>query len=223
MSQWTTSNSAYGAFYKLPPRSKVADPQHALLTAIAPAATTPATAPATAAAPPVAPAGASSPLGGSAVLRNARVVPQPGDGSCLFHSLSHASTLEEGRTPGARQMAEATRLRLSIADFVESQPSTSIAGEPLSEWVKWESGLTPSAYAARMRSPGNWGGAIEIAVFARLFGVSVFVYEPMPEDPGAFRRVAAFHPPHETDQSAALLYRGGVHYDALERSDSLRA
>ena len=37
MAQWQTSNSTYGSFYKLPPREKVKDPQHALLVALAPA------------------------------------------------------------------------------------------------------------------------------------------------------------------------------------------
>ena len=51
-------------------------------------------------------------------------------------------------------------------------------------------------------------------VFARLFGVAVYVYEPLAAA-GSFQRIASFQPPHETEQQAHLLYRGGVHYDAL--------
>ena len=51
-------------------------------------------------------------------------------------------------------------------------------------------------------------------VFARLFGVAVHVYEPLAAA-GSFQRIASFQPPHETEQQAHLLYRGGVHYDAL--------
>ena len=36
-SRWRTSSQAYGAFYKLPPRESVKDPQHSLLVALAPA------------------------------------------------------------------------------------------------------------------------------------------------------------------------------------------
>lgn len=34
--RWQTSNQAYGAFYKLPPRARARNPQHTLLVALAP-------------------------------------------------------------------------------------------------------------------------------------------------------------------------------------------
>tara|TARA_B110001452_G_C15027137_1_gene358967 strand:+ start:4 stop:609 length:606 start_codon:yes stop_codon:yes gene_type:complete len=199
MAQWQTSNSAYGSFYKLPPREKVKDPQHALLVALAPAEPEPESEAAAALPEP----DTSSAVPGAAVLLGARAVVQPGDGSCLFHSLAHGTSSDAGR------------LRHAVADLVESSPDTPIGGEPLREWIKWDSGLTPARYAGRMRGTGSWGGAIEIAVFARLFGIAVYVYEQVDGDPGRHRRVAAFLPPHETEQSAHLVYRGGVHYDAL--------
>ena len=53
-------------------------------------------------------------------------------------------------------------------------------------------------------------------VHARLFGVAVHVYEALAAEAGWFKRVASFRPPHETEQAAHIVYRGGVHYDALE-------
>ena len=137
-SRWQTSSQAYGAFYKLPPREKVKDPQHSLLVALA-------------VEPPsreTAPSAADS----QGLVLQARVVPQPGDGACLFHSLADGN------------QSEPLRLRHTIADFIESQPDALIGGEPLRAWVKWESRLPPSLYAARMRGADCWGGAIEIAV-----------------------------------------------------------
>ncbi len=197
-SRWATSSQAYGAFYTLPPRDKVKDRQHALLVALdTPGESVPA----------AAAAAAGTAANAPAQLLRARVVTQPGDGSCLFHSLSHGSS------------AEPLRLRHAIADFIESQPDAAVGGEPLREWIRWDSDLSPDAYAARMRGAGNWGGAIELAVFARLFGVAAYVYEAVPAAPGSFRRIASFRPPHETEQVAHLLYRSGVHYDALQPVD----
>ena len=131
-SRWRTSSQVYGAFYKLPPRESVKDPQHSLLVALAPT-----------------PSAAADSQG---LVLQARVVPQPGDGACLFHSLADG------------HQAEPLRLRHAIADFIESQPDATICGEPLRAWVKWESRLPPALYAARMRGADCWGGAIEIAV-----------------------------------------------------------
>ena len=134
-SRWRTSSQVYGAFYKLPPRESVKDPQHSLLAALAPAVEPP-----------------SAAADSQGFVLQARVVPQPGDGACLFHSLADG------------HQAEPLRLRHAIADFIESQPDATICGEPLRAWVKWESRLPPALYAARMRAADCWGGAIEIAV-----------------------------------------------------------
>ena len=134
-SRWRTSSQVYGAFYKLPPRESVKDPQHSLLAALAPAVEPP-----------------SAAADSQGLVLQARVVPQPGDGACLFHSLADG------------HQAEPLRLRHAIADFIESQPDATICGEPLRAWVKWESRLPPALYAARMRGADCWGGAIEIAV-----------------------------------------------------------
>eukprot|EP00755_Sulcionema_specki_P030570 Sspe_Gene.94675::Locus_67023_Transcript_1_1_Confidence_1.000_Length_729::g.94675::m.94675 len=52
---------------------------------------------------------------GNVVITNARVVRQPGDGSCLFHALSYGMN-----GPGA------TTLRRELADWVCSHPDTEI-------------------------------------------------------------------------------------------------
>ena len=135
----------------------------------------------------------------------ARVVRQPGDGACLFHSLAHHV--------GGNGQA----LRREVADRIEASPNLEVAGTPLHKWVAWDSGgLAPPAYASKLRS-GAWGGALEMAVIAATFSVCIHVYEQQPGSSPAFKRMASFRPPGgEPVASAHVVYRGRVHYDALD-------
>ncbi len=145
------------------------------------------------------------------VLRQARVVRQPGDGSCLFHSLAFG--LADGST--------AASLRRQIADFIEANQELTIADSPLKDWVSWDADLTVPQYCRRMRGGGEWGGGIEMAAAAHLRGVSVLVYEP--ERGGhEFRRIGTFEPPAAPSppKKVRIVYQGGVHYDALEAADA---
>lgn len=147
-------------------------------------------------------------LGGSSKLPGdrvrGRVARQPGDGSCLFHSLSH----------GLKDGSSASVLRRQICAFIADNPHLKIADTPLSDWVKWDSRCSVSQYARRM-SGGAWGGGIEMAAVSKLKGVNVHVYEQC--GGGAFNRISAFD--HEDSPEkrpvVRVLYGGGVHYDAL--------
>jgi len=134
----------------------------------------------------------------------ARSVPQPGDGSCLFHSLAHFF----GSSAGG--------LRKEAADIIERQPNLEISGTPLHKWVEWESGLSPAHYAARLRSPRTWGGALELAVFAAMTGGEVHVHEQIGHS-SSYRRIASFGSAGDSfTMIAHLAYRGRSHYDALD-------
>jgi hypothetical protein len=147
-------------------------------------------------------------------LKGATVVRQPGDGSCLFHSLSY----------GLGNMDPA-RLRADIATFVASHPDVPISGTPIRDWVLWDSGLDVAAYAARMKTGNHWGGAIELAVCARVKDVCIDVYES--GDDRVFRCISSFCnggaaaplPAASTrrpeSRTVNVLYTGRVHYDAL--------
>jgi len=139
--------------------------------------------------------------GGNFVLSNARVVRQPGDGSCLFHSLSYGMG---GRGAGS--------LRTEIASYIRSHPNLLIAETPMKDWVRWDSGLTVNTYAGRMKS-GGWGGGIEMAACARLKNVNVHVYERTRG--GKYKRISCFDAPGGNNKTIHVLYCGGVHYDAL--------
>ncbi|KAH8051409.1 hypothetical protein JL721_11154 [Aureococcus anophagefferens] len=98
--------------------------------------------------------------GGNADLRRGEVIRQPGDGSCLFHSLARLRL--QNRHGDARQ------LRRELMDWLSRNPDASIADTPVGDWVKWDSNCSVDDYTARMRGAG-WGGGIEMAAFARRF------------------------------------------------------
>mmetsp|Transcript_21002 Transcript_21002/g.30093 ORF Transcript_21002/g.30093 Transcript_21002/m.30093 type:complete len:289 (+) Transcript_21002:657-1523(+) len=146
--------------------------------------------------------GGFSLLPGSTILR-AKVVRQPGDGSCLFHSLSY----------GLGSGLNASRLRNEICSFIQSNPDLKISDTPLKDWVRWDSGSSVSEYARTM-ARGSWGGGIEMACFSQLKNCNVHVYE---RSSMGFKRISAFdHPDNPQSKPVVrVLYCGGIHYDAL--------
>ena len=105
-------------------------------------------------------------------LRRGRVAGQPGDGSCLFHSLRFG--LSKGGAGG--HLPTTQGLRRELAQWVATNSQRKIAETPLAMWVKWDSGQTAQSYGARM-ARGGWGGGIEMAACAHLKRVNVWVYE----------------------------------------------
>ena len=147
--------------------------------------------------------GATSLLPGAFIsAHNAQVIRQPGDGSCLFHSIAY----------GVRERGGADHLRMEICRFISRNPTFQICDTPLCDWVKWDSGVDCATYARRM-SGGAWGGGIEMAVAAHLKGINLHVYE---QTSGGFKRISAFDAPADpmSKRTVAVLYRGGVHYGA---------
>ena len=191
------------------------------------------------------------------VILSARVVPQPGDGSCLFHrcvkaedkerhthaeDAAHArgrmhavhTALHYGRMRMVPYMcvqcdsallrpfgslshfipgSSAQQLRQVATAYIEKNPEAEVAGTALRKWVHWDSQTDPQTYAARLRAPGSWGGALEIAVLAELKHLTIHVYER--QSASTYKRIATFGETEHPD-TADLLYRGRVHYDALQ-------
>lgn len=131
---------------------------------------------------------------------SARVIRQPGDGSCLFHSMSY----------GLGQGYNASRLRSEICTFIANNPNLSISETPLKDWIKWDSGTSVVDYSRKMRG-GSWGGGIEMACVSQMKQVNVHVYE---RSGSGFKRISAFDFPvnNESRPVIRVLYCGGVHY-----------
>jgi len=139
--------------------------------------------------------------GGNYILRSAKVVKQPGDGSCLFHSMTYGLGSDG---------TSATQLRREIARFLEDNPTLEIAGDTLEEWVQYDTGSSITSYARKM-STGGWGGGIEMAACSQLKKVNVHVYE---HHSSAFKRISCFDCKN-AKRTIHVLYMGRMHYDAL--------
>lgn len=133
---------------------------------------------------------------------DAKVVEQPMDGSCLFHALCH----------GLKEKTNALLLRLEISKYIMEHPNMLVAGTPLAEWVRHDSGDAVSTYATKMAG-NEWGGGIELEVAAHLKGVGVHVFEKCP---AGYQRIATFNTGNLSAESVSVLYQGRNHYDALE-------
>jgi len=153
--------------------------------------------------------------GDNFVLEEARVVRQPGDGGCLFHSMAYG--LDQGFQRGS-----ARSLRAAIVAHMQKNPKLRISETALEDWVKWDAGSTVAAYAQKMARGECWGGGIEMAACSHLKQVNIHVYTAnvhQEKGHGGYRRVAQFD--HQgadvaTDvQTICLLYQGGIHFDAL--------
>jgi hypothetical protein len=138
-------------------------------------------------------------------LRSARVVRQPGDGSCLFHSLSHSLS---GQTH--------SKLRKDIATFMARNPEKEIGGSSIRDWIMWDSAQSVADYARSMETGNKWGGAIEIAVCAFVSKRNVLVYEAQR---GGYTCISKFESGAAGGGgggSIQLLYGGRCHYDAIQ-------
>lgn len=143
--------------------------------------------------------GGTSLLPGS-YLYTARVIRQPGDGSCLFHSMSY----------GLGGGYSATRLRSEICSFIQANPNLLISETPLKDWVKWDSGSSVTEYSRKM-SRGSWGGGIEMACLSQMKQVNVHVYE---RSGIGYKRISAFDCAKDAESRPVIkvLYCGGIHY-----------
>ena len=75
----------------------------------------------------------------------AHVVKQPGDGSCLFHSMSYG--LHDGSSAGS--------LRAEKCRFIERNGSLVVSGNPLAHWIQWDSNTSCAGYAVLRDTPSK--------------------------------------------------------------------
>ena len=131
------------------------------------------------------------------------------DGSCLYHALACGINALTG---GGANFVSGSMLRHHLAQYVaERADGVAVAGMPLREWVRLDAGVTPNAYARRMRHTSSWGGGIEMAALANACNLAIEVYE----SPN-MRRIGAFRPDVGGEiATVGVLYRGRSHYDAL--------
>ena len=116
------------------------------------------------------------------VLRNATVLPQPGDGHCLFH------TLAAGLQAFGVQLA-GLALRRELAFWLRRHAMEIVAGTTFQEWIAHDSDVSVDAYCTQMCCTRTWGGGIELAAFAQCQHTNVHVFERRGTE---FRRISFF-------------------------------
>merc|ERR1712048_1198330 len=124
----------------------------------------------------------------------------PGDGNCLFHSLSYGLGTGKLQTP-------ARLLRQQIARFIYDHPKLEINGAKIEDWIHYETGSKPQAYARKIAQEGVWGGQVELAVCSQLKRVNVSVYESKNRN---YSQAITFEYPGAT-KNIHVLYQGGKH------------
>jgi hypothetical protein len=139
-------------------------------------------------------------------LVSGKVVNQPKDGSCLFHSVAFGLGV---------QTTTATELRRSIAEYIASEASADISNTSIQDWVLMTEGKGHQAYASIIAAPNAWGGAIELAVAAKIHSVSIHVFERV-KTTGWFRCIASFgHKAHPRAKGVVNIIYDAHHFDAL--------
>jgi len=138
------------------------------------------------------------------------VVKQPEDGACLFHSIAF----------GLADNTSGATLRKQIVAFILAHPSVKIANTTIKEWIRMTSGKTLEAYAAELTHSRTWGGALELAVAARIKRVSIDVYE---RRDARFCCITTFKE-SSSSSTVNLLYSTEPcrHYDALTLGKALK-
>ncbi|BGP22766.1 ubiquitin-specific protease otu1 [Rhodotorula toruloides] len=118
-----------------------------------------------------------------------RVIPD--DNSCLFRAVGLVLNPGEAET--------ATALRRVVAGAIQADPET---------YSEAMLGRTPEEYVATILKPTSWGGAIELAIFAKHFSTEICSIDVQTGRVDRFGQDAGY------DNFVMLVY-SGIHYDAL--------
>ena len=148
------------------------------------------------------------------LVSSGRLIKQPGDGSCIYHSLHYGLVVLCLASPGA------ATLRVLLAEWAAKQDGPRglrVSGKTLKTWLHWESGGTESlAQYAQRQAVSGWGGVVEIIGTAFTFQLTVEVW--IPTGKAQYTRTAVFEPDGTSLGVVTLCRTDGVHYDYLELS-----
>lgn len=116
----------------------------------------------------------------------------PDDNSCLFTAFG-------GALPKQIPVPE---LRRMVADYVLAHQD---------EYNEGILSMPPHEYATKIQGRDRWGGAIEMAIFSRLFDVQIYTIDVKGQNPYTFG---------EDKESRCILVYSGIHYDRVAFSPS---
>jgi hypothetical protein len=146
-----------------------------------------------------------------------RVRQVPGDGNCLFHSLTVCLSKAENGTHFCYDNIEELRihsrlLREQAVDFLSEKPRRLLylqgreymRAQDLIETAASPYGCTPKEYCETMRKESFWGGGPEVVALCNLLKRPIHIYELYPyKKEFCLRRMACFGSP-KFDRKEAL-------------------
>ena len=147
------------------------------------------------------------------------MVRQPGDNSCLFHSLSFLLSYHD-IVPSLHEQSSGFELRSTICSFIRDNPSSFIylSSDLISsiEDALYLDNFSCLSYSEHMRNLRSWGGSLEIAIVAEMFSIGVSIFIPIKGKRsflflGSYKCISFSSDSH----LICLLYTGNCHYDCL--------
>ncbi|GAV63920.1 OTU domain-containing protein [Cephalotus follicularis] len=143
---------------------------------------------------------------GKKVYTDYSVIGIPGDGRCLFRSVSHEACLRSGKSaPNESLQRElADDLRARVADeFIKRREDT--------EWFVEGDFDT---YVSQIRKPNVWGGEPELFMASHVLQMPITVYM-YDKNAGGLIAIAEYGQEYGKENPINVLYHGFGHYDAL--------
>jgi len=142
-------------------------------------------------------------------IDNSKVIPQPGDGNCLFHSISFY----------LNDQTTAASLRNEVCIWMNVNRTRNLSdGIPLYEWIRYESpdiAINFDDYIAHMSTPRSYGSTIEIKCISIMKMINIHVYQRFGNE---YKVIEEHNCSISSDeyQTIHLLYNKNIrHYEVL--------
>lgn len=144
---------------------------------------------------------------GKKVYTDYSVIGIPGDGRCLFRSVSRGACLRSGKPPPTESVQRelADDLRARVADeFIKRREET-----------EWFIEGDFDTYISHIRKPHVWGGEPELFIASHVLQMPITVYM-YDKEAGGLISIAEYGQEYGKENPIRVLYHGFGHYDALE-------
>lgn len=129
-------------------------------------------------------------------------IPMPGDGNCMFHSISYGLNISH------------KVLREKIVNFILENPDFIINDTKLKDWIQWSENISYIKYAKNMAKNGIWGGGIELSIIPYIYNISICVLQKG-NIKDKYKIISKFLRPN-SKKIIFILYVGNCHYNYLE-------
>eukprot|EP00457_Paulinella_chromatophora_P002754 gb/GEZN01002759.1/.p1 GENE.gb/GEZN01002759.1/~~gb/GEZN01002759.1/.p1 ORF type:complete len:678 (+),score=98.36 gb/GEZN01002759.1/:43-2034(+) len=135
------------------------------------------------------------------------IISQPGDNSCLFHSVGYVCDGEHALTTSEAKRGKVMSQRKRVSDMIKRLANT--PEDPLSSSAIL--GMTSDVYSNAILEMSKWGGALDLQLFAQIFQCEIYSFDLY--GPNVYRFGVG---KGENYRYRVFVAYSGNHYDALE-------